>query len=103
MAKLLSQTESSVTRWHEEGDATVIETVADVEPVVERAKSLHNEGYTRTKGGQRHVASVPIVVLDAWAKKQGKTLADVYQDQDLLTRFLRDPAHSFFLIDKSAV
>jgi hypothetical protein len=53
--------------------------------------------------GDRHVASIPIIVLDSWAKKQGKSFRDVMQDQRLMTQFLQDPDHSYFVIDKASV
>lgn len=105
MAKrLLTFNGASATYLHEEQDGKVaIETVADVTNVVERAKLLHNEGRTRTKMGDRHVASIPITVLDAWARRMGKRYQDVMQDQKLMDRFLKDPDHSYFVIDKASV
>ena len=105
MAKrFLANTGSSTLLFHDEQDGKIaIESVADVEPVIERAKALHNEGFTRTQGGQRHVASIPIIVLDAWAKKQGLCYGNVMRDQKLMDRFLADPAHSYFIIDKASV
>lgn len=89
---------------HEEQDGKVaIETVTDVEPVIERAKALHNAGRTKTGMGDRHVASVPIAVLDAWARKRGLLFQNVMQDQSLMTQFLQDPDHSYFIIDKASV
>ena len=90
--------------FHEEQDGKVsIETVADVGPAIERTKALHNAGLTRTAMGDRHVAEIPILVIDAWARKQGLTFQNVMQDQSLLNRFLQDPDHSYFIIDKASV
>lgn len=89
---------------HEEQDGKVaIETVTDVGPVLERAKALHNQGLTRTGMGDRHVASIPIAVLDAWARKRGLLFQNVMQDQRLMSQFLQDPDHSYFVIDKASV
>ena len=80
-----------------------IQTVEDVTPALERAKERHNLGLTRTGMGDRHQASIPITVLDAWARRIGKRFHDVMQDDSLLDRFLRDPDHSYFVIDKSSL
>lgn len=86
---------------HDHGDGVcTIEERADVTDAVERAKALHNEGFHATGGGQKHVASIPIAVLTAWAKKQGKTYADVMQDQQLMHKFLTDPDHAVFRVWK---
>lgn len=104
MTRRLLSSGISTTFLHEEQDGKfAIESVADVEPVIERAKALHNAGRTRTGMGDRHVASIPIIVLDAWARKQGLTFQNVMQDQSLMTRFLQDPDHSYFVIDKASV
>lgn len=102
--RILTASQNSVTFMHDEQDGKVaIETVTDVTPVLERAKALHNQGLTRTGMGDRHAASIPIDVIDAWARKQGKRFMDVMQDQRLFDRFLQDPAHSYFIIDKASV
>jgi hypothetical protein len=105
MAKrLLSFNGVTATFMHEEQDGKVaFETVADVTPVLERAKALHNQGATRNTIGHRHVASIPITVLDAWARKIGKRYGDVMKDHKLMDRFLKDPDHSYFVIDKASV
>ena len=89
---------------HKEQDGKIaFESVQDVEPVIERAKALHNAGRTRTGMGDRHVASIPIIVIDGWAKRQGLAYGDVMRDQRLMTRFLQDPDNSHFIIDKASV
>lgn len=89
---------------HTEQDGRVaIETVSNVTPVIERAKALHNQGLTKTGMGDRHVASIDITVLDAWARRLGKRFGDVLNDDRLMTRFLQDPDHSYFVIDKASV
>lgn len=104
MSRLFLTGGASQVFFHEEQDGKVsIETVADVSPVVERAKALHNAGRTKTRLGDRHVAEIPIIVLDAWARKQGLTFQHVMQDDALLNRFLQDPDHSYFVIDKGSV
>ncbi|MBS1169518.1 MAG: hypothetical protein H6R01_436 [Burkholderiaceae bacterium] len=103
MPKTLIHRGISDVYLHEQGDKAIIQTVQDVSPVLERAKELHNRGQYRTGMGQRHVASIPIIVLDAWARQRGKNFADVMNDQELFSLFLSDPAHGYFIIDKSSV
>jgi hypothetical protein len=102
--QLVSFNGVTATYMHEEQDGRVaFETVADVTPILERAKALHNEGFNRTGMGDRHVASLPIPVIDAWARARGKRFADVMQDDNLFTLFLQDPDNSGFIIDKASV
>ncbi|QYG03888.1 hypothetical protein [Massilia sp. NP310] len=89
---------------HEDQDGRcAIETVTNVKSVLERAKALHNEGFHRTGMGDSHTASIPITVMDAWARARGKTFGDVMNDAALMTRFLRDPDNSYFVIDKKSI
>ena len=101
--KILSVTPNAVTRFHDDDGKFHIQTTADVEPVLERVKALHNEGFDRTRGGDRHLASIPIVVLNAWAVKRGVTYDAVMQDISLLKEFLNDPDNSGFRVSKGAV
>ena len=103
MGKILSVEPGKVTRYHEDGDKFHIQTTADVEPVLERAKALHNEGLDKTGGGDHHLASIPIVVLNAWAIKRGVTFDAVMQNISLLREFLNDPDNSQFRVHKGAV
>lgn len=100
---LISQGVSSLFLHKEQDGKIAFESVQDVEPVIERAKALHNGGFNRTRMGDRHVASIPIIVIDGWAKKQGKSFRDVMQDQRLMTRFLQDPDNGHFIIDKASI
>lgn len=102
--RLLTFDGTTATYLHDEQDGKqAIETVENVSRVVERAKDLHNQGRTKTGMGDRHVASIPVSVLDAWARRINKTFQDVMQDQHLMTRFLRDPDNGYFIIDKASV
>jgi hypothetical protein len=101
--RLLTFDGTTATFLHDEQDGKqAIETVENVSRIVERAKARHNQGLTRTGMGDRHVASIPISVLDAWARRLNKTFQDVMQDQQLMTRFLGDPANGYFIIDKAS-
>jgi len=102
--QLINFNGAAATYLHDEQDGKrVIETVSNVSAVLERAKALHNEGFHRTGMGDSHTASIPITVLDAWARARGKTFGDVMNDDDLMTRFLRDPDNSYFVIDPTSV
>lgn len=94
----------TATYLHDNQDGKqAIETVEDVSRIVERAKARHNQGLTRTGMGDRHVASIPVSVLDAWARRLNKTFQDVMRDQQLMTRFLQDSDNGYFIIDKASV
>jgi D-tyrosyl-tRNA(Tyr) deacylase len=102
--RLLSVSGASATYLHDEQDGKqVIQTVTDVTAVLERAKTLHNEGKHRTGMGDSHMASIPVSVLAAWAQGIGKNFADVMSDDALMTRFLTDPNNKFFIIDPTSV
>lgn len=102
--RLLSFDGTTATYLHDAQDGRqAIETVEDVTPILERAKARHNMGLTRTGMGDRVVAEIPVRVLDAWARQHGKRFEDVMRDESLMTRFLRDPANGYFIIDKASV
>lgn len=102
--RILTQIGSTTTYFHDDVDGKgAIETVADVTPTLEKAKALHNAGRVRTGMGDRHVASIPIPVIEAWARKQNMKFMDVMQDQRLFSRFLADPDNGHFVIDKASV
>lgn len=101
--QILSATHSSVTRFHADGDKFHIQTTADVEPVLERAKALHNEGMQKSSAGDHHLASIPVVVLNAWAERRGVTFDAVMQNVSLLREFLNDPDNSGFRVHKGAI
>ncbi|TEA78643.1 hypothetical protein [Allopusillimonas ginsengisoli] len=92
-----------VTKFHADDGKFHIQTIADVEPVLEHAKALSNEGLDRNAIGDRHLARIPIVVLNAWAAKRGVTFDAVMQDVTLLREFLSDPDHSHFRVYKGAI
>jgi hypothetical protein len=58
--------------YHKTDKGFAIQTVQDVEPVLDRNKRLMNEdsGHYRD-GNYHHVASIPIVVLEQWRKELG--------------------------------
>jgi len=102
MAKrILSYGTNSALIWHDEQDGKcAIETVTDVEPVIERAAYLRNSGHSRTGMGDRHMASIPLNVLQPWAVQRGLKWMDVINDQALFTQFMRE--HSKFIVDDAS-
>src|SRR3546814_544687 len=103
MSRILSIGPGKITRFHADGDKFHIQTTADVEPVLERAAALHNAGRHTTAGGDHHVASIPLVVVNAWAEKRGVTFDAVMQDISLFREMLNDPDLDSFRIHKGKV
>lgn len=101
--QILTADASSVTRFHADGDKFHIQTTADVEPVLEHAKALHNEGRHTNPMGDRHLGRFPMAVLNAWAIAHGVTFDAVMQDVRLLEEFMRDPANDHFRVSKEAI
>ena len=102
-ARILTAERGRVTRFLEADGRFGIQTTADVGPVLEHAKALHNEGRQHAPNGDQHLARIPIVVLNAWAQRRGVTFSDVMNDIRLLEEFLRDPANGDFRVNKDAV
>lgn len=102
--RIFDRSRIGVTKWHEEADGTIVlQKTTDVEPVLERAKELHNVGAHTTGMGDKHVASIPVEVLDMWARQRGKTFGDVMRDERLMTEFLQDPDQSAWRVWKGQI
>jgi hypothetical protein len=98
MSKLLGQEHDGlgvVTRYHKEDGKTVIETVQDVEPYLERNKAEFNShgDWRRFGGGMTKVASIPHVVVER-LMKQG---LNIFNKDDLpkIYRKLNDPEYRY--------
>lgn len=82
----------AVTYWHED-DATGkthIETVADVEPVIEQNKALSKEMRSDWKGDMHLVASIPPELLPHLEQIGAMTRAGRILDEKILKRWLND-------------
>ncbi|MGB6105644.1 MAG: hypothetical protein WBF88_17515 [Pusillimonas sp.] len=101
--QILTAEPGKVTRFHSDGDKFHIQTTADVEPVIERVTALHNEGHQKTGTGDHHVASIPLVVVNAWAIKRGVTFDAVMQDIALFREMVNDPELAAFRVYKGNV
>lgn len=89
------------TLWHGHPDGTVtVEQRADVQPIREIVHALDVAGADATPSGDKHVAEVPVIVLQEWARERGKTYADMMQNDGLMREFLTDPANSAFRVWK---
>jgi len=102
-ARILDRSPGSVTKFHDLGDKFVIAKTQDVEAVVEDAKGRHNVGAVQTGMGDKHAMRVPLILIDAWARKRGLTYGDVMRDQKLLKQFVADPENADFRVWKGAL
>lgn len=101
---ILDRSAASVKKWHEEADGSVVlQSTTDVTRSVEAAKERHNLGLHTTGMGDKHAASIPVPVLDMWARQRGKTFGDVMRDERLMRAFLQDPDQSVWRIWKGQI
>jgi len=82
----------TITYAHADGEGgLILETLQDVEPILEANKSLHADVDERARYGEwTRVASIPLVVWEEW-KKEG----DV-RDPEFLRKKLNDRDNLFF-------
>lgn len=72
-------------------------TVQDCEPILERAKALHNEGLTGSSE-MKHAASFPAVLVEKYCNDRGITFADFMAEPKHVRAMLSDPDLSGFRI-----
>ena len=87
---------SGVTEYfHKTENGFAIQTVQDVQPVLERNKALLNNdsGHYRD-GNYHHVASIPIVVIEQWRKELGDDPMAKHNRKWLIAK-LNDPDNKF--------
>lgn len=92
------------TRLHYDHDADrlVVERVQDVEPILDytaRLRALNPAGYSPSRD-LKHVAEVPLVLVEKWANDAGMSVADWLADPELMRRQLNDPANAFLRTGK---
>lgn len=74
-----------------------IERVQDVEPILEANKRAFNDAEKRFKSETlNHVARVPLVVLEKWAREKGISYSELLANDKLMARFLNDPDNRHF-------
>lgn len=63
---------SSTFHYDSDGDRTTVQTVQDVEPILENNKRLQtlNDGYNADRTMKR-IASIPLVVVQQWMQEDG--------------------------------
>lgn len=72
--RLLDADGGVISEFHYDhsSDLTTIKMVQDVEPIIENNKDLRSQGKGYTPSGDmRHVASIPLVVVEQWIKEDG--------------------------------
>jgi hypothetical protein len=77
----------------EEKDGFVIETVQDIEPIIEANKKKYNESQSFKSETFNQVASIPLVMIEKWKNEKG---IDLLNDERALRQFLNDPENRFF-------
>lgn len=98
--QLLASDYNKQSFYISDGDKFHIQTVSDVGPVLEHTARLRAIRHTTSPGGDYHLASIPIVVLNAWAQNRGVTFSEVMSDNALLNEFLQDPENEYFRVHK---
>ena len=98
---VLQQTPERRTDIHsdEVDDTITLNTVQDVEPVLEENKRRMNEFGDKLTPGKRgewhHVAEIPVTVWEQWCKE---TNNEIQRDTKLLRRYLNSPEFKYFKV-----
>ena len=80
------------TKFHPHNDGTfTIESVQDVEPILERNKALQNTPQRSDWG--RHIATIPNIFIDRWSRESGVNLLALPKQEfaRFVKRKLADP------------
>lgn len=94
----------SVFHYDHTEDRTIIERVQDVEPILERAKGLHNAGLTHSDDREYvHAASIPNVIVERYCHLHKIAFDEFMRNEDHQRRLLNDPDLSGFRIWKGRV
>lgn len=80
-------------------DRFTVNRVQDVEPILERAKALHNAGIGQS-GEWRHAASIPNVIVERYCEDAGITFREFAMNEVHQRRLLESPDLSHFRIWK---
>ena len=90
--KIDRNSSGTVDRYHYIDDKLVIETVQDVEPILEANKRAFNDA-SRTHKSEtfNKVASIPMVIWMQWCQKKGISYQESMQNDDIMRLFLNDP------------
>jgi hypothetical protein len=74
-----------------------IETVQDVEPILEANKRAYNDNNAKKSEIFNKKATIPLVVLEKWLADKGITYREFMIDEKLVKRFVNDPDNRFCL------
>lgn len=83
--------------------ALITGTVQDCTAIAERAKAMHNAGYTGPSPDMKLAASVPFVFVEKYLNDNGITMHEFLRSPDHIKRLLNDPAIGHFRVWKGRV
>lgn len=90
------------TRFLVAGDQIGIERVQDCTPIMESAKRLQTAGM-HGSNELRHVARVPVVIVERYCNDNGITFSEFMRDQKHHARLLNDPDLAYFRVSPEKV
>ena len=82
--------------YHAADEKLTIERVQDVEPIIEANKRQFDVDDKRFRRTFNHVARIPNIVLEKWAKDNGMKYDELMRDHAKFRRFLNDPDNKLF-------
>ena len=100
---MLSVSISDKYHYDEKEDKLHIETVQDVQPILEANKRAFNDAREFKSEVFNKKASIPMVILLSWLDNKGITYREFTMDDSILKRFLNDPDNKFCLTRKGKV
>jgi len=83
--------------YDEKEDKLHIETVQDVQPILEANKRAFNDAREFKSEVFNKKASIPMTIMLAWLKEKGISYREFMIDDTILRRFLNDPDNKFCL------
>jgi len=75
-----------------------VETVQDVEPILEANKRAFNDNNAKKSEIFNHKARIPMIILEKWLKEKGITYREFMVDERIVKRFVNDPDNKFCLL-----
>lgn len=89
-------------KFHVEDGNLTVQATQDCTPIVERAKSLHNEGMHGLKDF-KHAMELPNVIVEAYLNQHKITYEEFLKNKEHLKRVLNSPDLAYFRIWKGRV
>lgn len=86
------------TNFHIDNGDLIIERVADVQNVLDRAANLRSLGQLKTKMGDHFIGTIPLIEIEKYCNRVGVTLHEFWVDDTHMTRMLNDPDLSLFRV-----